>query len=109
MEKESWRDHGEGLMKEESWRWRNHRGGVMRRNHVEVIGKEASSLSHLGGIWEPSGNIWETSGSHLGTIWKASGRHLGSIWEASRRSGLPRWLQGGLEGSEAHLLIPLSA
>ena len=70
MEEESWRrDHGEGLMEEESWRWRNHRGGVVRRNHVGVIAKEASSLSHLRDIWEPSGNIW----GHLGAIWRAKG------------------------------------
>ena len=95
MEEESWRrDHGEGLMEEESWRWRNHRGGVVRRNHVGVIGKEASSLSHLGDIWEPSGNIWEASGSHLEGIWG----HLGGIWEASGRPGLPRRSPGNLRG-----------
>ena len=70
MEEESWRrNHGEGIMEEESWE--------------EESWEEDS--------WEePLGSICEASGGHLGSIWKASGagasgRPLGSIWGASGR------------------------
>ena len=48
------------------------------------MGEEASSQSHLGGIWEPSGDIFEPSGSN----WEPSGRPLeakGTRGTASRR------------------------
>ena len=48
MEEESWRNHG-GIIEEESWGWRKHRGGIMgveeslRRNHGGggIIGEES--------------------------------------------------------------------
>ena len=53
------------------------------RETPNMVFRRASG-SPLGGIWEASGSILETSGS----IWEVSGRsgkHLGTIWEASGR------------------------
>ena len=51
----SWRNHGGGIMEEESWR-RNHGGGIMEeeeswwRNHGGGIMEEESWRNHGGGI-----------------------------------------------------------
>ena len=52
MEEESWRrNHGGGIMVEESWRRRNHGGGIMeeeswRRNHGGIM-EEESTRRHV--------------------------------------------------------------
>ena len=88
MEEESWmRNHGGGIMEEESWR-----GGIME--------EESWRMNHGGGIMEeePCGrhlrSIWQASERRLGSIWEASGRLLGGIWEAGIAIG-GKWCLGG--------------
>jgi hypothetical protein len=88
MEEESWRrDHGPEIVEEtrgekvmlKSGR-RNHGGLIKedssnRREHLRDIWR--TSASHLGGLWEASGDTWKAPGVSPGCP-RLSGRHLGS-------------------------------
>ena len=66
MEEESWRrNHGEDIIDEESWR-RNHGG--------DIIDEESWRRNHGGGIWRRLS--WELSG-HWRLSWELSGHSLG--------------------------------
>ena len=117
------RNHGWGTSEKESGR-RNHRGGIMEKNHGWGINEESWRRNHWGGImgseslksndgwgineeesWrrnheggtitEKESGIWKVSGRHLRAIWEASERYLGGIWEVSGRHLGAGEAQGG--------------
>ena len=88
MGEDSWkRNHGEGIVEEES-RERNR-----VRGHLVASGRHLRASSE--GIWRHLGNlegIWEASGRHLGGIW----RLLGGIWGLQGGS----WEASGAKGAK---------
>ena len=76
-EEESWeRIHGIGIIEEKSWernQWERNHGGGIMGGIWEASGR------HLGGIFEASGSIWEASGRHLGPRGSMRGKCAKSI------------------------------